>query len=79
MDDKKKKLRKMAIWTLAIFATVFAVFMALFWLMLYPLMPGGPLSVLGAALSQGWPIFLIAAVICIVIYYAYKLYLDRKN
>jgi len=31
MEDKKIKLRRMASWTITIFATVFAVFLALFW------------------------------------------------
>ena len=40
MNDNSKKLKKMAIWTIAVFATVFAVFMALFWMLVYPVTGG---------------------------------------
>lgn len=79
MDEKKKKLRKMAIWTIAIFATVFAVFMALFWMFTWPLTGGSAFQGVLAALAAGWPIFLIVAVLCLVVYFSYKLYLDRKK
>jgi len=79
MDDKAKKLKKMATWTIAVFATVFAVFMALFWLLNYPVAGGSVWKALGAALATGWMIFLIAAVLCIAAFYGYKLYLDRKK
>jgi hypothetical protein len=79
MDDKVKKLKKMATWTIAVFATVFAVFMALFWLLNYPVTGGSPWNVLKAALTSGWIVFLIDAVLCIATYFGYKLYLDRKK
>jgi hypothetical protein len=79
MDEKTKKLRKMAIWTIAVFATVFAVFMALFWMINYPLSNGSAIDVLLSSLGAGWPIFLIDAVLCLLAYFGYKLYLDRKK
>ncbi len=79
MDEKTKKLRKMAIWTIAVFATVFAVFMALFWMINYPLSGGSAVEVLLASLGAGWPIFLIDAVLCLLAYFGYKMYLDRKK
>jgi hypothetical protein len=79
MDDNSKKLKRMAIWTIAVFATVFAVFMALFWLINYPVIGGSAWSVLGAALSSGWSIFLIAAVLCFLVYFSYKYYLSHKK
>ena len=79
MNDKPKQLKKMATWTIAVFATVFAVFMALFWLLVYPVTSGSVWNVLGAALSAGWLIFVLAAVLCFGTYFGYKLYLDRKK
>ena len=54
----------MATWSIAVFATIFALFMALFWLLVYPATGGSVWNVLGAALGAGWPIFVIAAVLC---------------
>ena len=79
MDENSKKLKRMAIWTIAVFATVFAVFMALFWLVNYPVTGGSAWSVLVAALSTGWLIFLIAAVLCFLVYFSYKYYLGHKK
>jgi hypothetical protein len=79
MNDNSKKLKKMATWTIAIFATIFAVFMALFWLINYPLTRGSAWKGLGAAFGSGWPIFLITAVLCLGTYFGYKIYLDRKK
>jgi sterol desaturase/sphingolipid hydroxylase (fatty acid hydroxylase superfamily) len=79
MDNNSKKIKMMATWSIAVFATVFAVFMALFWLIEYPLVGGSTWKVLLAALSVGWPIFLIAAVLCCGLYYGYKYYLSHKK
>lgn len=79
MDDKKKKLSRMAVWTIAIFATVFAVFMAAFWMLTYPVMGGSAANVLLAALGSGWPIFLIVAVLCLGTYFGYRMYLNKKK
>jgi len=67
MDDNSKKLKTMATWTIAVFATVFAVFMPLFWQFNYRL--GAPIwNILLATFATGWPIFLATAVICLAIY-----------
>lgn len=79
MDDKNKKLRRMAIWTIAIFATVFAVFMATFWMLTFPVTGGSAVGVLMTALGSGWPIFLIAAVLCLGTYFGYRMYLNKKK
>jgi hypothetical protein len=79
MKDNSKKLKKMATWTIALFATVFAVFMALFWLLTYPVTGGSAWNVLGAALGAGWSVFLIVAMLCLCAYFGYKLYLNRKK
>ena len=79
MDEKTKKLRKMATWTIAVFATVFAVFMAVFWMINYPLSDGSAVDVLLASLATGWPVFVIDAVLCLLAFFGYKLYLDRKK
>jgi hypothetical protein len=77
--DNKKKLARMATWTIAVFATVFAVTTAAIWLVKYPTTAGSTWNVLGAVLASGWMIYLIAAVLCFVAYFGYKLYLDRKK
>jgi hypothetical protein len=79
MNDKSKQLKKMATWTIAVFATVFAVVMALFWLLVYPVTAGSVWNVLGAALRAGWLIFVIAAVVCLATFFSYKFYLERKK
>ena len=79
MYVNSKKLKSMATWTIAVFATVLAVFMALFWLLNYLVTGGSEWSVLGAAIASGWPIFLIAAVVCFIIYSGYKYFLSRKK
>jgi succinate dehydrogenase hydrophobic anchor subunit len=79
MDEKKKKMRRMATWTIIVFAAVFAIFMAVFWLAYFPLTPGSPLHVLRQALANGWPIFLATAVLCFVAYFGYRFYLNRQK
>ena len=69
----------MATWTIAVFATIFAIFMALFWLITYPVTSGSAWNVIGEALKAGWLIFVIAAVLCLGTYFGYKLYLERKK
>jgi len=75
MDEKQKKLKRMAIWLIAVFATVFAVVMALFWL----LTGSAGFSSIGMAFRYGWSIFAIVGVLCILIYFIYKGFLGRKK
>ena len=79
MEDKETKLRRMASWTIAIFAVVFAVFMALFWLIAYPRMGGSRFQALAKALSYGWPIYLVSAMLCLVVYFGYTFYVNRRK
>jgi len=78
MTDNSKKLRKMATWTVAIFATIFAIVMAVLWV---PLFNAGAsaLVAIGQAVAAGWPIFVVVAVLCIAAFFGYKFYIDRKK
>jgi hypothetical protein len=78
MDDRKKRMRRMAVWTITVFATVFSVTMALLWLVVWPL-SGERINSVGMALSIGWPIYLVVGLFCIAAFIAYRLYLDRKK
>jgi hypothetical protein len=79
MDDKTKKLKKMATWTIAVFATIFAVTTAVLWLVTYPTTTGNSWTVLGAVIKSGWLIYVLDVVLCVVAYFGYKLYMDRKK
>ncbi len=79
MNDKKKKLSKMAAWTVAVFATVFAVATAVLWLVYFPTTGGSSWNVLGQVFKAGWLIYVIDVVLCAGVYIGYKLYLDRKS
>jgi hypothetical protein len=78
MDDKKKKLKKMATWTIAVFATIFAVTFAVLWLPTYKL-SSTALATIGAIFSEAWLIILIDLVLCGGAYFGYKFYLDSKK
>jgi len=71
MDEKKKKLRRMAIWMIAVFATAFAIVLTV----LYLVARGS----IGAALAGGWWLILILVVICVAAYFIYKMILDKKK
>jgi amino acid transporter len=78
MNDNSKKLKKMAIWTVAIFATIFAVVMAVLWI---PLFNAGAsaFGAIGQAFAEGWLIFLIALLLCVLTYAGYSYYINRKK
>ena len=78
MDDKKKKLRKMATWTVAVFATIFAVTFAVLWLPIFKL-SNSALSAIGAIFSEAWLIILVDLVLCVGAYVGYRFYLDNKK
>jgi hypothetical protein len=78
MDDKKKKLRSMAVWTLAIFATIFAVAFAILWLPIYP-MSNGAMNALGQVFAKGWLILVLDVVLCAGVYFGYRFYLNSKK
>ena len=69
--DKKKKLNRMAIWLIAVFAAAFAIVLTVLYL------ASG--YNLGMAFAYGWKLILIVAAICLVMYFVYKFYLDRKK
>jgi hypothetical protein len=78
VNNIENKLKKMATWTVAIFATIFAVVMAVLWIQLYG--AGTPaLGALGQAFAEGWVMILIALVLCAGTYFGYYLYINRKK
>ena len=74
MDEKKKKLRRMAIWMIAVFATAYAIVLTVLYMVAVKL--GGTIL---DALASGWWLILLLGVICIAVYYIYKLILDKKK
>lgn len=76
MDENKKKLRKMAIWMIAVFAAAFAIVLTVLYLLYLNSGMGNPLLL---ALSSGWWLILLVGVICIAVYFVYKLLLNRKK
>lgn len=78
MNDKSKQLKKMAIWTIAVFATIFAIVTAVLWM---PLFNAGAsaFAAIGQAFATGWLIYLIVAVLCFAAYFGYKTYLGRTK
>ena len=76
MDENKKKLRKMAIWMIAVFATAFAIILTVLYLLYLNSGMGSPLLL---ALGSGWWLILLVGGICIAVYFVYKLLLNRKK
>ncbi len=76
MDEKKKKLRRMAAWTIAIFATIFAVTFAVLWLFSYQ---GSGLTTIGSIFRQAWLIIVVDLVLCAGAFAGYKFYLNAKK
>jgi hypothetical protein len=79
MDENKSKLRKMAVWTIVIFAAIFASVMAALWIALYNLGGGSALVALGQAFGSGWPILLIDLILCAGVYFGYRYFLNRQK
>ena len=78
MNENSKKIKKFAVWTIAIFATIFAVVMTVLWLPLYNA-GATAMSAIGQAFSAGWMIFLVVAILCLMAYFGYKLIISRKS
>ena len=76
--DNKKQLRKMATWTVAVFATIFAVTFAVLWLPVYKI-SNSAFSAIGAIFSQAWLIIVIDLVLCVGAFFGYKFYLSSKK
>jgi hypothetical protein len=79
MVEKKSKLRRMAVWTIAIFATIFASVLAALWVALYNIGGGSAFSALGQAFGTGWPILLIDLILCAGVYFGYRYFLNRQK
>ena len=77
MDEKKRKLRRMATWTVAIFATIFAVTFAVLWLPFYQA-SGDAIGAIGSAFSAGWLVIVVDLVLCVGLYFGYSVYMNRK-
>ncbi len=76
MKENSIKLKKMASWTVAIFATIFAVVMAVLWIPLYS--SGVPaMNAIGQAFTEGWVIILLALVLCAGTHLGYTVYVKR--
>ncbi len=78
MEDKKK-LKRMATWTIAVFATIFAVVMAVMWLVSYPADGGSPFHIIGTILGMTWYAILLSALLCFAVYFVYSFYLSKKR
>ena len=78
MDEKKKKLRKMATWTIAIFGTIFAVTFAVLWLIVYPASVSA-FDAVAKVFASGWLIMLIDLVLCLLVFIGYSQYLKSKK
>jgi hypothetical protein len=79
MDEKKTKLRKMAVWTIVIFAAIFASVLAALWVALYNVRVVSASAALGQAFGSGWPILLIDLVLCAGAYIGYNYYLNSQK
>ena len=79
MDENKLKLKRMAVWTIVIFAAIFASVLAALWLALFNLGGGSAVGALAGAFSSGWPILLIDLVLCGGVYFGYRYYLKRQK
>jgi hypothetical protein len=79
MDEKKSKLRRMAVWTIVIFAAIFASVLAALWVALYNMGATSASSAIGKAFSSGWPILLIDLVLCAGVYFGYSYFLNRQK
>ncbi len=75
MDEKTKRLRKMALWTIAVFGMIFAVVTAVLWLPLYNA-GASALKAIGQAFATAWIIYVVVAALCLAAYFGYKLYFE---
>jgi hypothetical protein len=78
MDEQKKKLRKVASWTIAVFGTIFAVTFAVLWLPIYPTSTNA-LDAISKVFSAGWLIMLVDLVLCVLVYFGYSFFLKNKK
>jgi len=79
MDEKKTKLRRMAVWTIVIFAAIFASVVAALWMAIYNMGGVSAGGALGHAFASGWLILLIDLILCAGAYFGYRYYLNSKK
>ena len=78
MNENSKKLKKMATWTIAVFATIFAIVMAVLWIPLYGV-SGSAFGAIGQSFAAGWMVLLLDLVLCVGTYLGYSYYVNRKK
>jgi membrane protein YdbS with pleckstrin-like domain len=78
MDEKSNKLRKMAAWTIAIFATILAIAFALLWLPIYP-QSNNAMAALGQVFASGWLVLVLDLVLCAGVYFGYRYFVNSKR
>lgn len=78
MDEKSNKLRRMAAWTIAIFATILAVAFAVLWLPIYP-QSRDAMAAIGQVFASGWLILVLDLVLCVAVFIGYRLYLNNQK
>jgi hypothetical protein len=78
MNENTKKLKRMAVWTIAVFATIFAIVMAVLWIPLYNA-GATAFGAIGQAFAEGWLIFVVVAILCFAAYFGYKYFLNQKK
>ncbi len=78
MDNKDKRIRRMALWTITVFATVFSLIMAVLWLFFWPY-TGDRLEAIILSLRSGAPIYLVVGFLCIATFVGYQYFANRKK
>ena len=78
MDEKNIKLRKMAAWTIAIFATILAIAFALLWLPIYP-QSNNAMAALGQVFASGWLVLVLDLVLCAGVYFGYRYFVNSQR
>ena len=79
MDEKKSKLKRMAVWTIVIFAAIFASVLAALWVALFNMGSVSPSGALGQAFGSGWPILLIDLVLYAGVYFGFSYFLNHQK
>jgi len=78
MDEKSNKLRKMAAWTIAIFATILAIAFAVLWLPIYP-QSNNAMAALGQVFASGWLVLVLDLVLCAGVYFGYRYFVNSQR
>jgi hypothetical protein len=78
MNDNTKKLKRMAAWTITIFAAIFAIVLVVFWLINFQVSHSA-FGALGQAFQASWVLLLIDLVLCAGTYIGYSSYIKNKK